>query len=97
MDPQHRAEIEKHRDEIMAWSQEFMQDLTLAAPVAGPLPSFKPPPAIIDAYQCILGLFDEEGIHASFIDDVPPGDLTIASVFTVIDGVNLVLNATRDA
>src|SRR5687768_3964525 len=97
MDPGRRVEIEKHRDEIVAWSQEFMQDLTDAAPVAGPLPSFTPPPTVIDAYQCILGLFEEEGIRASFIDDVPPGALTIASVFTVIDGINLVLHATRDA
>jgi hypothetical protein len=96
MNQQRRAEYKKCRDEIAAWQQDYAKVLAEVATTGGALPSYKAPPPFNDAYHRVLSMITEDRVSGGAFDSLPPGDLTIASAITVIEGIDVLLAATRE-
>jgi hypothetical protein len=90
MEQRRRAEYEKYRDEIAAWSEESSKALKEAV-ASGDLPSFTVPPSTNGTYKRVLRMIEEDSTGAF---NIPPvRDLTVVSAIEVIEAINLVLSA----
>jgi hypothetical protein len=68
MERERRIHIEQCLGEIDVWAKRVFDDLQRVSQTGEDLPSFFPPPSVVEAFDCVkLGLTDE-GVHDPFLE-----------------------------